>query len=51
LEQANVLSDYAWKLRYPAALYIPEPEEAQAMFGIASAIFREIQSRLHSDGV
>ena len=28
LEQADVLSDYAWKLRYPGALYTPEPDEA-----------------------
>jgi hypothetical protein len=51
LEQVDVLSDYAWKLRYPGALYTPELEEAEAMFGIAIAIFREIQARLHSDGV
>jgi hypothetical protein len=46
LEQADVLSDYAWKLRYPGALYTPERDEAAAMFGIAGDIFREIQSRL-----
>jgi HEPN domain-containing protein len=46
LEQADVLSDYAWKLRYPGAVYTPEREEAEAMFGIAGGIFREIQSRL-----
>ena len=46
LEQADVLSDYAWKLRYPGTLYTPEPDEAAAMFGIAGDIFREIQSRL-----
>src|ERR1035437_10125932 len=46
LEQADVLSDFAWKLRYPGAIYTPEREEAEAMFGIASGIFREIQSRL-----
>jgi len=51
LEQADVLSDYAWKLRYPGANYTPELEEAEAMFGIASDIFHEIRSRLHSDGV
>src|SRR2546426_2591631 len=34
LEQADVLSDYAWKLRYPGALYTPAPEEAEAMSGI-----------------
>jgi HEPN domain-containing protein len=46
LEQADVLSDYAWKLRYPGALYAPELEEAEAMFANAAGIFREIQSRL-----
>ena len=28
LEQADVLSDYAWKLRYPGALYAPKLNEA-----------------------
>ena len=51
LEQADVLSDYAWKLRYPGALYTAELEEAEAMFSIAGGIFREIQTRLHGDGV
>jgi len=46
LEQADVLPDFAWKLRYPGAVYTPEREEAEAMFGIAGGIFREIQSRL-----
>jgi HEPN domain-containing protein len=46
LEQADELSDFAWKLRYPGALYTPDPEEAEAVFGIAGGIFREIQSRL-----
>jgi HEPN domain-containing protein len=46
LEQADVLSDYAWKLRYPGELYTPELEEAEVMFGIASGIAREIRSRL-----
>jgi HEPN domain-containing protein len=46
LEQADVLSDYAWKLRYPGEIYTPELDEAQAMFRIASDIFREVRSRL-----
>ncbi len=46
LEQADVLSDYAWKLRYPGALYAPELQEAKTMFGLTGGIFREIQSRL-----
>jgi HEPN domain-containing protein len=51
LEQADVLSDYAWKLRYPGANYTPELEEAETMFGIAGGIFHEIQARLHGNGV
>ena len=51
LEQADVLSDYAWKLRYPGALYVPEREEADAMFALAGDILRQVQSRLHADGV
>ena len=46
LEQADILSDYAWKLRYPGAPYAAGVEEAETMFGTASGIFREIQSRL-----
>ena len=46
LEEADILSDYAWKLRYPGAPYTPEREEAEAMFGIASRVFGEVQSRL-----
>ena len=46
LEEADVLSDYAWKLRYPGTPYTPETEEAEAMFGIADRVLREVQSRL-----
>ncbi len=46
LEEADVLSDYAWKLRYPGAPYTPERGEAEAMFGIAGRVFRAVQSRL-----
>ena len=46
LEEADVLSDYAWKLRYPGAPYTPEREEAEAMFRIADRVLREVQSRL-----
>jgi len=42
LEEADVLSDDAWKLRYPGAPYIPEREEADAMLGIADRGFREV---------
>jgi len=46
IEEADVLSDYAWKLRYPGAPYTPEQEEAEVMFGIAGRVFREVQSWL-----
>jgi HEPN domain-containing protein len=46
LEEADVLSDYAWKLRYPGAPYTPAWEEAETMFGIAGRVFHEVQSRL-----
>jgi HEPN domain-containing protein len=46
VEQADVLSDYAWKLRYPGAAYTPEREEAEAMLGLAGRTFLEVQSRL-----
>ena len=46
LEHADVLSDYAWKLRYPGASYTPELEEAEAMLGIARGLVREVQLRL-----
>ena len=46
LEEADVLSDYAWKLRYPGAPYTPEREGAEAMFGIAGRVFRDVQARL-----
>ena len=55
LKEADVLSDYAWKLRYPGTAYTPEREETEAMFDIAARVFREVQSRLplearHSEG-
>jgi HEPN domain-containing protein len=46
VEQADALSDYAWKLRYPGAPYTPEAEETEAMFALACTMFREIQARL-----
>ena len=46
VEQADVLSDYAWKLRYPGTAYTPEREEAEAMLGLAGCVFLEVQSRL-----
>ena len=46
LKDAAVLSEYAWKLRYPGTAYIPEREETEAMFDIAYRVFGEVQSRL-----
>jgi HEPN domain-containing protein len=46
IEEADILSDYAWKLRYPGAPYTPERAEAEAMFGIASRVLSAVQSRL-----
>ena len=46
VEQADVLSDYACKLRYPGTAYTPEREEAEAMLGLAGRTFQEVQSRL-----
>ena len=46
VEQADVLSDYAWKLRYPGSPYAPGLGETEAMLTLASAVFREIQARL-----
>ena len=46
LEEADVLSDYAWKLRYPGPAYTPERKETEAMFRIADRVLREVQSRL-----
>jgi hypothetical protein len=46
LEQADDLSDYAWKLRYPGALYTPELEEAEAALRMGRGICREIRARL-----
>jgi HEPN domain-containing protein len=46
VEEADVLSDYAWKLRYPGTAYTPEREEAEAMLGLAGRVFLEVQSRL-----
>lgn len=36
---ADVLSDYAWKLRYPGAPYSPDKAEADAMLDIAKRVF------------
>jgi HEPN domain-containing protein len=48
--EADVLSDYAWKLRYPGAPYSPDKVEAEAMLDIAERVFEEVQSRLPGGG-
>jgi HEPN domain-containing protein len=46
VEEADVLSEYAWKLRYPGAPYLPNREEAESMLALAVRVFQEVQSRL-----
>ena len=46
LEEADVLSDYAWKLLYPGSAFIPGPEEAAAILDVTGKVFREVQLRL-----
>lgn len=46
VEEADVLSEYAWKLRYPGSPYSPEKDEAESMLRIAQAVFHEIRVRL-----
>lgn len=45
-KEAQVLTDYAWKLRYPGAKYYPTRDEAERMFALAQRVFNEIRSRL-----
>jgi len=46
LEEADVLSDYAWKLRYPGTPYAPGRAETEAMLNLAQGILAEIEARL-----
>ena len=46
LDQANSLTDYAWRFRYPGAPYEPDETEAAAVLERAETIVREIQDRL-----
>jgi HEPN domain-containing protein len=46
IEQADVLSDFAWRLRYPGTPYAPERAEAEAMLDLAGRVLREVESRL-----
>ncbi len=51
VEQADALSDFAWKLRYPGSPYTPELSETGAMLTLAGAVFRAIQARLPAEAV
>lgn len=44
--EADVLSDYAWKLRYPGAPYSPDKVEARTMLDIAERVFEGVRSRI-----
>ena len=46
VEEADVLSDYAWKLRYPGAPYTPNGEEVESMLSLAVRVFEAVKSRL-----
>jgi len=48
-DEADVLSEYAWKLRYPGSRYKPKRKEVEIMLGVAAQVFREVQSRLPPD--
>jgi HEPN domain-containing protein len=42
----HVLTDYAWKLRYPSDPYVLEEGELAAMMALAGTALEEIQRRL-----
>ena len=46
VKQADALSGFAWKLRYPGSPYAPDLKEAETMLALADDIFREVQGRL-----
>jgi len=46
---AHVLTDYAWKLRYPGEPYVVEEGELEAMMSLASSVLTEIRSRLPAE--
>ena len=46
MERADILSEFAWKLRYPGVEITPERDEAEAMLALARDIFQGIQERL-----
>ena len=45
-DEADALTDYAWKLRYPGAPYVVDPQEMEAMLTLAGRILAEVQLRL-----
>jgi HEPN domain-containing protein len=46
LGQAETLSKYAWRFRYPGALYEPDAAEAGEAYSRAEAIVRAIEERV-----
>ncbi len=46
LGQADALSKYAWRFRYPGAPYEPDAAEAAEAYAKAEAVLRAIESRL-----
>jgi HEPN domain-containing protein len=46
LGQADDLSKYAWRFRYPGAPYEPDAAEAAEAYAKAEAVLRAIESRL-----
>jgi len=46
IDEADVLSDYAWKLRYPGSPYVPDSAETEAMVALATSIFGEVRALL-----
>lgn len=46
LAQADGLTKYAWRFRYPGAPYEPDEAEAASVLALAEATVRAIESRL-----
>ena len=46
VQQAIVLSDYAWKLRYPGGPDAPTLADAQRYLGLARAVYEAVLDRL-----
>ena len=45
-EEAHILTDYSWKMRYPGDVYEVEEGELPAMIALAGSLLAAIQSRL-----